>query len=107
MPKIHVTDTSGETRTIEAEVGISLMENIRNNDFDDLPALCGGCVSCCTCHVHITNADDFTTIEPFDDDEQELLEDSDNYEAAQSRLSCQVEITDDLDGMKVTIQEEA
>lgn len=106
MPKIQVTDTSGEMREIEAEVGLSLMENIRNNDFDDLPALCGGCVSCCTCHVHITDADQFAALPERDGDELDLLEDSDTFEAGMSRLSCQVEVTDATDGLKVTIQGE-
>ena len=82
------------------------MENIRNNDFDDLAALCGGCVSCCTCHVHITDESQFEAIDAMDADEQDLLEDSDTYEAGKSRLSCQVEVTDAMDGLKVTIQPE-
>ena len=53
MTKLIVTNTEGETREIEAEVGLTVMENIRDNDFDDLAALCGGCCSCCTCHVFV------------------------------------------------------
>ena len=105
MVKISVTNTAGETRDIDAEVGLSLMENIRNNDFDDMAALCGGCVSCCTCHVHIA-ADWAEKLDPADDDEIALLEDSDNFQAEESRLSCQVEVTDAMDGLKLTIQEE-
>ena len=105
MPKILVTNTRGETRTIEAETGMSIMENLRNNDVDDLPALCGGCVSCCTCHVHV-GADWADKIPPRDADETMLLEDSDNYTPATSRLSCQVMMADVLDGISVTVQEE-
>jgi len=46
MVKVSVTNLAGQTQTIEAEEGLSLMENIRNNDFDDLAAICGGCCSC-------------------------------------------------------------
>lgn len=106
MPKIHVTDTSGDTRTIEAETGMSLMENIRNNDFDDLAALCGGCVSCCTCHVHVPDSDQFAALPAREEDEEDLLEDSDTFEPEQSRLSCQVEVTDAMEGLAVTIQAE-
>lgn len=106
MPQIHVTNTSGETRTIDAENGHSLMEAIRANDFDDLAALCGGCVSCCTCHVHIPDAAQFETVPARDDDEEALLEDSDHFDAGASRLSCQIEVTEALEGLKVTIQQE-
>ena len=57
MVKISVTNLAGQTRDIEAETGLSLMENIRNNDFDDLAAICGGCCSCCTCHVYVDAGD--------------------------------------------------
>ena len=105
MVKISVTNTSGDTRDIDAETGLSLMEAMRDNDFDDLAALCGGCVSCCTCHVHI-NADFASKIPQADDDEMALLEDSDNFDAAKSRLSCQVEVTEDMAGLSLTIQAE-
>ncbi|WND03319.1 2Fe-2S iron-sulfur cluster-binding protein [Temperatibacter marinus] len=105
MVKVVVTDTAGEERTIEAEEGISLMESIRENDFDDLPALCGGCCSCCTCHVYVETswAEKMPTME---DDESYLLEDSPHFKGGESRLSCQIEINDTMDGLKVTIAPE-
>lgn len=105
MVKIHVTDLSGETRAIDAEVGLSLMENIRDNDFDDLQALCGGCCSCCTCHVFIA-PDQYAQLPAMEDDEKDLVMDSDHYQDGSSRLSCQIEIGDDNDGLKVTIAPE-
>jgi len=104
MVKIAVTNLAGETRNIEAEVGLSLMENIRENDFDDLQALCGGCCSCCTCHVFVT--DGYDKLDAVEADELNLIEDSDNYDAATSRLSCQIEVTDAMDGLAVTIVDE-
>ena len=56
MAKITVITRSGEARDVEAEQGLSLMEVIRDNGFDELLALCGGCCSCATCHVHIDPA---------------------------------------------------
>lgn len=106
MVKIAVTNLAGQTRDIEAEVGLSLMENIRNNDFDDLAAICGGCCSCCTCHVFV-NGDDYKKLPAMEDDEQYLLEDSEHYQAGASRLSCQIEVDDSLDGLSVTIAPEA
>ncbi|WP_262693214.1 2Fe-2S iron-sulfur cluster-binding protein [Kordiimonas aquimaris] len=105
MVKITVTDLAGKASAIEAEVGLSLMENIRNADFDDLAAVCGGCCSCCTCHVFV-DSDDFERLPEMEEDEQYLLEDSDHFQTGASRLSCQIEVDDSLDGLKVTIAPE-
>ncbi|KAI1691339.1 2Fe-2S iron-sulfur cluster binding domain-containing protein [Ditylenchus destructor] len=53
MPKLIVVTREGEEREVEGEVGLSVMEVIRDNGFDELLALCGGCCSCATCHVHV------------------------------------------------------
>ena len=106
MVKISVTNLAGQTSEIDGEVGLSLMENIRNNDFDDMAAICGGCCSCCTCHVFIPE-DQQSKLPGMEDDEQYLLEDSEHYQAGSSRLSCQVEVDDSMDGIKVTIAPEA
>lgn len=106
MVKIAVTNLAGQKREIEAEVGLSLMENIRNNDFDDLAAICGGCCSCCTCHVFV-DGKDYDKLPEMEDDEQFLLEDSECYQSGSSRLSCQIEVDDSLDGMSVTIAPES
>jgi len=80
------------------------MENIRDNGFDELLALCGGCCSCATCHVHVDPA--FADrLEPMSEDENDLLDSSDHRNET-SRLSCQIQMTDALDGLKVTIAEE-
>ena len=52
MPKLTVVNREGEESTIEVEDGLTVMEAIRDNGFDELLALCGGCCSCATCHVH-------------------------------------------------------
>lgn len=106
MVKIAVTDLAGKTSKIDAEVGLSLMENIRNNDFDDMAAICGGCCSCCTCHVFV-DVDQAPDLPAMEDDEQYLLEDSEHYDAPTSRLACQIEVDDSMDGLKVTIAPEA
>jgi 2Fe-2S ferredoxin len=106
MVKISVTDLSGDTRDIEAEAGLSLMENIRNNDFDDMAAVCGGCCSCCTCHVYLGESD-FGRVPSMEEDEEFLIEESEHFKAGSSRLSCQIEVSDDMTGLAVTIAPES
>ena len=104
MPKLLVTNRAGEETVVEATAGLSVMEIIRDNGFDELLALCGGCCSCATCHIHIDPA--FADKLPaMSEDENDLLDSSDHRDAY-SRLSCQVPMTDALDGLKVTIAEE-
>lgn len=104
MPKLTVVNRSGEESTIEVSDGLTVMEAIRDNGFDELLALCGGCCSCATCHVHVDPA--FKDKLPeMSEDEDDLLDSSDSRDE-NSRLSCQVPFTADLDGMKVTIAEE-
>ncbi len=104
MPKLTVVNRTGEESTIDVEDGLTVMEAIRDNGFDELLALCGGCCSCATCHVHVDPA--FADKLPaMSEDEDDLLESSDHREE-NSRLSCQVPFTTDLDGLKVTIAAE-
>jgi ferredoxin, 2Fe-2S len=104
MPKLIVVTREGEEREIMGEAGLSVMEVIRDNGIDEILALCGGCCSCATCHVHVDPA--FADkLKPMSEDENDLLDstmDRDEY----SRLSCQIEFSDALDGLKVRIAEE-
>lgn len=104
MAKLIVVNRAGEETTIEAEAGLSVMEIIRDNGFDELLALCGGCCSCATCHVHVdpSFADKLPAMS---EDENDLLDSSDHRDAT-SRLSCQLQMTSALDGLKVRIAEE-
>lgn len=104
MPKLIVTTRSGETREVEAAAGLSVMEAIRDNGFDELLALCGGCCSCATCHVHV-DPDCAALLPPMTRDEDDLLDSSDDRDAT-SRLACQLPFTDALDGLRVRIAEE-
>ena len=101
MPAIHVTDRAGSSRIIQADEGLSLMEALRENGFDELMALCGGCCSCATCHVYVIS----DALPPMSEDENDLLDSSDHRNDT-SRLSCQVVLTDALDGLRVTIAPE-
>ncbi|WP_033925083.1 2Fe-2S iron-sulfur cluster-binding protein [Sphingomonas sp. 35-24ZXX] len=104
MPKLTVINRAGEESTIEADTGLSVMEAIRDNGFDELLALCGGCCSCATCHIHV-DADWADKLPPISADEDDLLDSSDHRNAT-SRLSCQIQMTAALDGLKVAIAPE-
>lgn len=104
MPVINIVNREGASKTVDAATGASLMEVIRDEGFDELLALCGGCCSCATCHVHIDPA--FADKLPqMSDDENDLLDSSDHRDE-NSRLSCQIPLTAELDGMTVTIAAE-
>ena len=104
MPKLLVTNRAGVEREVAATAGLSVMEIIRDTGFDELLALCGGCCSCATCHVHVDPA--FTDmLEPMSEDENDLLDSSDHRNEL-SRLSCQMQMTEALNGLKVTLAEE-
>jgi 2Fe-2S ferredoxin len=104
MPKLVVVTRDGEEKTIEAGSGLSVMEIIRDNGFDELLALCGGCCSCATCHVQVDPA--FADkLAAMSEDENDLLDSSD-HRNEYSRLSCQLNFSDDLDGLRVVIAPE-
>jgi 2Fe-2S ferredoxin len=104
VPTIHITQTSGEKTDIQVENGQSLMEAIRDAGIDELLAICGGCLSCATCHAYVDNQGSHN-IEPLSEDEADLLEASE-HRKENSRLTCQITITDDLDGLQVEIAPE-
>ena len=104
MPTLIVTTREGEERSLEGEAGLSVMEVIRDGGIDEILALCGGCCSCATCHVHVDPA--FADKLPkMSEDENDLLDSTSDRDAT-SRLSCQIPFTDALDGLKVTIAAE-
>ena len=104
MPKLIVVTREGEEREIDGEAGLSVMEVIRDAGIDEILALCGGCCSCATCHIHV-DPDFAAKLPPMSEDENDLL-DSSSDRGETSRLSCQIELTDALDGLKVTVAAE-
>ena len=104
MPKLIVVNRSGEEREVTSDAGLSVMEVIRENGFDELLALCGGCCSCATCHVYV-DPEFAAKLPAMSEDENDLLESSSERDD-RSRLSCQIPFSDDLDGMRVTIAAE-
>ncbi len=104
MPKMIVITREGNETTVEGEAGLTVMEVIRDNGFDELLALCGGCCSCATCHVYVDEA--FADQLPaMSEDENDLLDSSD-HRSPLSRLSCQIPFSAALEGITVTIAPE-
>ncbi len=104
MVAIHVTLRSGETRQIQGRPGRSVMEAIRDAGVDELMAICGGGCSCATCHVYVDP--EFAALMPGQgSDENDLLDCSDSRNET-SRLSCQLRVTPEFDGLRVTIAPE-
>jgi ferredoxin, 2Fe-2S len=101
MPKIVFTEPGGDRREIDAPVGITLMEAARQQGVQGVVALCGGACACATCHVYV-DAAWLAKLAPPEEMEEGMLETAweprDN-----SRLSCQIHITADLDGLQVTV----
>jgi 2Fe-2S ferredoxin len=104
MPNIIVVRRDGDTETISAPDGHSLMEVIRDAGVDELMALCGGCCSCATCHVYV-DPTYFAALPAMSSDENDLLDSSD-HRGEHSRLSCQLIVTPEQEGMTVTIAPE-
>ncbi|QYE35558.1 2Fe-2S iron-sulfur cluster binding domain-containing protein [Polymorphobacter sp. PAMC 29334] len=104
MPHILVTDRAGTEAEVAAKPGHSVMEIIRDGGFDELLALCGGSCSCATCHVYV-DPEWFDKVGPANLDEDDLLDSSD-HRVATSRLSCQINFTPALDGLRVRIAPE-
>ena len=104
MVKIIYKDFEGTVREVDAKVGETVMETAIKNSIPGIDADCGGACACATCHVYVDPA--FADSLPaMSEDENDLLDSSDHRNDT-SRLSCQVVLTDALDGLRVTIAPE-
>ena len=104
MADLIILTRDGTEHVVQGRVGWTVMENIRDNGFDELLALCGGCCSCATCHVHV-DEQWVAALPPMGADEDDLLDTSD-HRRANSRLSCQLTYSEALDGLTVQIAPE-
>ena len=99
MAKITYIDADGTVRTIEAEEGSTVMENAVRNAIPGIEAECGGACACATCHVYVDEGwkDKVGPPEPMEEDMLDFASDV----RPTSRLSCQIRVRSDLDGLVV------
>jgi 2Fe-2S ferredoxin len=104
MADLIIRTRDGTEHVVQGRIGWTVMENIRDNGFDELLALCGGCCSCATCHVHV-DEQWLAALPAMGADEDDLLDTSD-HRRPNSRLSCQLNYSEALDGLSVQIAPE-
>ncbi|GGC78132.1 ferredoxin [Tersicoccus solisilvae] len=103
MPTVHYTDADGAVRDVEGNVGDSVMETAVRNGVPGIVAECGGSLSCATCHVFVRE-DQLDELPEMSDMEDEMLYGTAVDREDNSRLSCQLKLTDDMD-LSVTTPE--
>src|SRR5438876_11602459 len=103
MAKIHFVDHHGETRIIEVENGATVMENAIRHAVPGIEAECGGACACATCHVYVDEAfiEAVGSPEAMEEDMLDFAYDV----RPNSRLSCQIKVRDELDGLVVRVPE--
>lgn len=94
---LHFKTQEDETRTVDAVVGDSVMETAIKNDIDEIVAECGGSLICSTCHVYLDDETVAVVPEP-DDAELDMLEGVASERKEHSRLSCQIIVSEEMDG---------
>ena len=103
MPKITYIEHGGNEHVVEVSSGLTVMEGARDNNIPGIDADCGGSMACATCHVYV---DDkwFEKIPKAEDAENDMIDMA--FEPKKnSRLSCQIIVNDELDGLEVTTPE--
>jgi len=99
MPKITFIEHDGTVHTVEAELGSTVMETALKNDIGGIVAECGGSCTCATCLVHVDEKW-FAVVGPPSAEEEDMIDTA--FEVTEtSRLSCQIKVTEELDGLIV------
>jgi 2Fe-2S ferredoxin len=101
MAKMLVKDRDGVEHEIEGQLGVKLMETLREYDYG-VTAICGGLCSCATCHIFVA-PEWIPRLPAPQGDEKELLVELQHYDPSRSRLSCQVDFTPELDGLRLEV----
>lgn len=103
MPTINFIDFEGKQTRVETDIGSSVMEAATQNDVAGIDGDCGGACACATCHVYI-NSDWVARVGKPNELESDMLEVAEGV-GSNSRLACQIKMTDELDGLVVTTPE--
>ena len=101
MPKITFVGSDGSAADVDAKAGHTLMEVAVDNNIKGMVAECGGACACATCHAYVDEA--WLNRLPAMDDMEDAMLDSAMERRANSRLSCQIEVTAELDGLIVAV----
>lgn len=104
MAKITYVEFGGTEHTVDVAPGLTVMEGARDNNVPGIDADCGGACACSTCHVYVDSAW-ADKLEPKDDMEEDMLDFAFEPDPTRSRLTCQVKVTEELDGLKVFVPE--
>jgi 2Fe-2S ferredoxin len=104
MVKITYIEFNGTEHVVDVEDGLTVMEGARDNDIPGIEADCGGACACSTCHVYIDN-DWVDRLPQKEDMESDMLEFAFSPNEKTSRLTCQITVTDDLEGLIVRMPE--
>jgi len=102
MPKVIYVSHSGESREVDVPVGMTVMNAALKNGIDGILAECGGVCMCSTCHVFVDEKF-FSKLPPAQDTEEAVLEIAAEERRPTSRLSCQIKMTEELDGLMVRL----
>ena len=103
MPTLKITDRLGKKTELEFDSNFTLMEILRDNGYE-IEASCGGCCACATCHVYI-DENWIDKINSMDNDEESMLDQAFDVKK-NSRLSCQINLSDEFDGLELEIAPE-
>jgi 2Fe-2S ferredoxin len=104
MAKITYVEHGGKEHVVEVANGLTVMEGARDNNIPGIEADCGGACACSTCHVYVDPAW-VEKLPAKDDMEEDMLDFAYEPDPARSRLTCQIKVTDDLDGLRVQMPE--
>ena len=103
MAKITYIEHNGKEHTIDVQNGLTVMEGAVQNDIPGIDADCGGSMACATCHVYVKD-DWYNKLDEKSEGEDDMIDQA--YEPKKnSRLSCQIIVSDELDGLEVTTPE--
>jgi 2Fe-2S ferredoxin len=105
MPKITYRQQDGSATSIDVVTGMSVMEAALEGGVDGIVAECGGNLICATCHVYV-DPDQLDRLPEMRIDEDAMLDNTASPREANSRLSCQLRVSGELDGLVVTVPEE-
>ena len=104
MPKITYIEHGGTKHEVDVPVGLTVMGGARDNSIPGIEADCGGACACSTCHVYVDEAW-VERLPPKDPMEEDMLDCAYEPDPAKSRLTCQLKVTEDLDGLVVQMPE--